>query len=196
MFRAMFSPIIRSTWLYLQYLVVYTQVAAGWCLEWVETELCRLWGVYTRTRLKIYIVQFQLIRDTKRQLLGCKLPDTVNTVKCSNKLSNQMQQSLSFIACRLNLAQYVLGSLMPIIRSLSNAVRSERPRPTILLPPRSNGKPEAATGNVVGRGRSRRTDHDQQHCYHHVPTVNQRRLLQLITPDDGHEDARNMLSCI
>jgi hypothetical protein len=28
MFRAMFSPISRSTWLYL---VVFTQVAAGWC---------------------------------------------------------------------------------------------------------------------------------------------------------------------
>jgi hypothetical protein len=25
-----------------------------------------------------------------------------------------------------------------------------------------------------------RTDHDKQHCYHHVPTVNQRLLLQLI----------------
>jgi hypothetical protein len=25
-----------------------------------------------------------------------------------------------------------------------------------------------------------RTDHDQQHCYHHVPTVNQRLLLQFI----------------
>jgi hypothetical protein len=56
MFRAMFPPIIRSTWLYLQYLVVFTQVAAGWCPEWVETELCRLWGV----RLTVYIVQFQL----------------------------------------------------------------------------------------------------------------------------------------
>ena len=31
MFRAMFSPIIRSTWLYLQYLVVFTQVAARFC---------------------------------------------------------------------------------------------------------------------------------------------------------------------
>jgi len=29
MFRAMFSPIIRSTRLYLQYLVVFTLVAAG-----------------------------------------------------------------------------------------------------------------------------------------------------------------------
>jgi hypothetical protein len=26
-----------------------------------------------------------------------------------------------------------------------------------------------------------RPDHDQQHCYHHVPTVNQRLLLQLIS---------------
>jgi len=33
MFRAMFSPIIRSTWLYLQYLVVFIQVAAGWCQQ-------------------------------------------------------------------------------------------------------------------------------------------------------------------
>jgi hypothetical protein len=24
------------------------------------------------------------------------------------------------------------------------------------------------------------TDHDQKHCYHHVPTVNQSLLLQLI----------------
>jgi hypothetical protein len=29
MFRAMFSPIIKSTSLYLQYLVEFTQVAAG-----------------------------------------------------------------------------------------------------------------------------------------------------------------------
>ena len=36
MFRAMFSPIIRSTWLYLQLLVVFTQVVAGWCHGWVE----------------------------------------------------------------------------------------------------------------------------------------------------------------
>jgi len=24
-------------------------------------------------------------------------------------------------------------------------------------------------------------DHDQQHCYHHAPTVNQRLLLQLLS---------------
>jgi hypothetical protein len=37
MFRAKFSPIISNTWLYLQYLVVFTQAAAGWCFEWVGT---------------------------------------------------------------------------------------------------------------------------------------------------------------
>jgi hypothetical protein len=25
-----------------------------------------------------------------------------------------------------------------------------------------------------------RNDHNEQHCYHHVPTINQRLLLQLI----------------
>jgi hypothetical protein len=33
MFRAVFSPIIKSTLLYLQYLVMFTQVAAGWLNE-------------------------------------------------------------------------------------------------------------------------------------------------------------------
>jgi len=43
--------------------------------------------------------------------------------------------------------------------------RTDRPRPTALLSPSSDGKPEAATVVVV-------------------------------VPDGGHEDARNMLSCI
>jgi hypothetical protein len=29
-------------------------------------------------------------------------------------------------------------------------------------------------------GPAGRPDHDKQHCYHHVPTVNQRLLLQLL----------------
>jgi hypothetical protein len=33
---------------------------------------------------------------------------------------------------------------------------------------------------AFGRGRADRTDHGQQHYYHHVPTVNQRLLLLLI----------------
>jgi hypothetical protein len=41
MIGAMFSSIVKSTWLYLQYLVVFTQVAAGWqpAATWVNTTI-------------------------------------------------------------------------------------------------------------------------------------------------------------
>jgi hypothetical protein len=32
-------------------------------------------------------------------------------------------------------------------------------------------KSELGGSNAVGRGRAGRPDHDQQHCYHHAPTV-------------------------
>jgi hypothetical protein len=60
------------------------------------------------------------------------------------------------------------ASLMPIIRSLLTAAKA-------------SGLPQKRGGSsAVGRGRAGRPDHDQQHCYHHVPAVNQRLLLQLI----------------
>ena len=65
-------------------------------------------------------------------------------------------------------AQHISGILMPIIRSSTTAVAA-------------SGLPlERGGSSAVGRDRAGRPDHDQQHCYHHVPTVNQRLLLQLL----------------
>ena len=44
MFRAMSSPIIRSTWLYLQRLILSTGIDAGWCHGWDGTQL--FWLIY------------------------------------------------------------------------------------------------------------------------------------------------------
>ena len=53
---------------------------------------------------------------------------------------------------------------------------------------------ECGDSSAVGCGWAGPT---MTNCYHHAPTVNQKLLLQfVVAPDDGHVDARNILSCI
>ena len=56
---------------------------------------------------------------------------------------------------------------------------------------------ELGDSSAVGCGWAGWPAHDQQHCYHQAPDGKpEAATAVVVAPDDGHEDARNMLSCI
>jgi hypothetical protein len=85
------------------------------------------------------------------------------------KWINQPDAAISQVYYMSHTALHVSGIFITIIRSSTRSVAA-------------SGLPLGrGDSSAVGRVRADRPDHDQQHCYHHAPTGNQRLLLNLLS---------------
>jgi hypothetical protein len=124
---------------------VHSVCVCVWCVHWLEQEkkwlnqharcnnerkviltrvfaiVAVLWWLSSYWHSNFYLLLSCGDRLSLTHLLGLGFVSPCIIIY-SYKSTNQMHQSLRFIAFRLNRAQHVSGILMPIIRSLSTAV--------------------------------------------------------------------------